>query len=63
MKLGQLIEYNKINFFVQKLCTKFGRETSSRPPFIFLKKLNMRQKQVVCNLVSIYVDSPQLGMQ
>ena len=39
MKFGQLIEYNKRNFFLQKLCGKRGRETSSRPLFIFLKSL------------------------
>ena len=35
MKFGQLIEYNKRNIFVQILCIKWGRETSSRPLFIF----------------------------
>ena len=35
MKLGQLIEYKKRNIFPQKLCGKRGRETSSRPLFIF----------------------------
>ena len=35
MKFGQLIEYNKRNIFLQKLCRKWGRETSSRPLFIF----------------------------
>ena len=39
MKFGQLIEYNKINIFLQKLCRKWGRETSSRPLFIFWKSL------------------------
>ena len=28
MKFGQLIEYNKINIFLWKLCRKWGRETS-----------------------------------
>ena len=37
MKLGQLIEYNKRNIFIQKLRRKWGRETSSRPIFVFLK--------------------------
>ena len=36
---GQLIEYNKRNIFLQKLCGKWGRETSSRPLFIFWKTL------------------------
>ena len=38
MKFGQLIEeeiYNKRNIFLQKLCKKWGRETSSIPLFIF----------------------------
>ena len=63
MKFGQLIEYNKGNIFLQKLCGKWGRETSSRPLFIFLKKLNMRWKEVVCSLVSICFDSSQLDIQ
>ena len=37
IKFGQLIEYNKGNMFFQKLCGKWGRETSSRPLFIFKK--------------------------
>ena len=28
MKFGQVIEYNKINIFLQKLCGKWGKETS-----------------------------------
>ena len=35
MKLGQLIEYNKKNIFLQKLCRKWDKETSSWPLFIF----------------------------
>ena len=35
MKFGQLIEYNKINTFLQKLCGKWIKETSSRPLLIF----------------------------
>ena len=35
MKRGQLIEYNKENIFLQKLCRKWGREISSRPLFLF----------------------------
>ena len=35
IKFSQLIEYNKGNMFFQKLCGKLGRETSSRPLFIF----------------------------
>ena len=33
MKFGQQIEYNKRNIFYQKLCRKWGKETSSRPLF------------------------------
>ena len=39
MKLGQLIEYNKRNIFLQQLCRKWGKETSSRSLFIFSKSL------------------------
>ena len=39
MKFGQLIEYNKRNIFLQKLCRKWDKETSSRPLFIFKKSL------------------------
>ena len=35
MKFGQLIEYNKKNILLQKLCGKRGRKTSSRPLLIF----------------------------
>ena len=35
IKFGQLIEYNKSNIFLQKLCRKWGKETRSRPLFIF----------------------------
>ena len=34
MKFGQLIEYKKRNIFLQKLCAKWGKETSSRLLFI-----------------------------
>ena len=34
MKFGQLIEYNKRNIFLQKLCRKWGKKTTSTP-FIF----------------------------
>ena len=56
MKFGQLTESNKRNIFLQILWRKWGKETSSRPLF----KLNMTWKQVVCSLVSIYFNSPQL---
>ena len=34
LKFGQLTEYNKRDIFLQKLCGKWGTETSSRPLFI-----------------------------
>ena len=37
MKFVQLIEYNKGNIFLQKLCRKWGRETSS-DLFLFFGK-------------------------
>ena len=39
MNFDQLIEYNKRNVFLQKLCGKWSRETSSQALFIFLKSL------------------------
>ena len=39
VKFDQLIEYNKRNIFLRKSCGKWGRETSSRPLFIFWKSL------------------------
>ena len=62
MKFGQLTEYNKRNIFLQVLCRKWGKETSSRPLY-FLEKLNMTLKQVVCSFVSICFDSAQLAIQ
>ena len=37
MKYGQLTQYKKTNIFLQKLRKKEGRDTSSRPPFVFQK--------------------------
>ena len=39
IKFGQLREWNVKNIFLQKLCRKWGRETSSRPLFLFLNVL------------------------
>ena len=39
MKLGQLVEYNKRNFFFENYAEKLCKQTSSRPLFYFLKKL------------------------
>ena len=41
MKFGQLTEYNKRNIFLQKLCEKWGSETSSRPLFFLKKKKSL----------------------
>ena len=35
MEFGQLIEYNKRNIFLQKLCRKWDKETNSIPLLIF----------------------------
>ena len=37
MKFGQLIEHLKRNFFLEKVWRQWGRETSSRPLFVFWK--------------------------
>ena len=60
VNIGQLTEYNKRNIFPQKLCGEWGRKTSSRS--LSLKKLNMRWKQVVRSLVSIYFVSIALNL-
>ena len=39
------MEYNKRNIFLQKLCRKLGRETSSTPVFKFKKKLIWSENQ------------------
>ena len=39
MTFGQLIEYNRRNNFLQKLCGEWGRETSSRTLCIFWESL------------------------
>ena len=39
MKFGQLIEYNMGNILLEKSCTNYGGETSSRP---FSEKLKLR---------------------
>ena len=36
MKFGQLIEHKR-NFFLQTSCRNYGKETSSRPLFVFQK--------------------------
>ena len=39
MKHGHLIEFKRRSIFLQMLCRKWGRETSSRPLFIFQESL------------------------
>ena len=46
MKFGQFIEYNKRNIFLQKLCQKWGRETSSRLLFTFWKSLRWGESKL-----------------
>ena len=54
MKFGQLIEYNKRNR---------GSETSFIPLFLLFEKALYEVKEMICSLVSIYFDKPQLGIQ
>ena len=62
MKFGQLIEYKgEIFFFKNYAENEAGRLVPGL--FLFSKKLNMRWKQVVCSLISVYFDSPQLAIQ
>ena len=35
MKFGRLIEYKQRKIFIQKIFTKWGRWTRTRPPFVF----------------------------
>ena len=49
------------NSYLENPRWKWGMETSSTPLFCFFKKLYMRWKQLICSLVSIYTDSPQLS--
>ena len=37
MKFGQLIEYNMRTIFLQTSCRKWGKNTSSRPLFVYYK--------------------------
>ena len=37
IKFGQLIKYDKINIFLQKLSRKWGNEASSRPHYFFIE--------------------------
>ena len=63
MKIGQVIEHNNRNILLQKSYRKGGKETSFQASFCLSEKIHMREKQVVCSLVSIYLDSPHLDIQ
>ena len=62
MKFGQLIENNVTNIFLQ-IHAENEAEISSRPAFVFFKRSFLWGKNVVCSLVSIYFDSPQVSIQ
>ena len=57
MKFGQLIEYHKINNFLQKSYRKWDRETSSSP-FFFFRKALFEVKSNDLPLISIYSSVP-----
>ena len=63
MKFDQLIEHNRRNIFFFKYHSEneAGRLVTGLSRA--LKKLYMRQKQIVCSLVSLYFDRPQLVIQ
>ena len=60
-KFRQLMEYNVRNISLHKSSRKWGRETSSRPIFVFLKKTFIRGKNKwSLHLSFIYFDSTRL---
>ena len=63
MKFGQLIEYNNFSkiFFKNHAESEAWRLVPDR--FFLFKKALFEVKEVVHNLVLIYFDSPQLGIQ
>ena len=50
-------------YFSSKIMEKMMQGDQFHTSFYFLEKLNMRLKQVVCSLASIYFDSLQLTIQ
>ena len=57
IRFGRLIEYNKRIIFLQKLCKKWGRETSSWTFFCFYESfIWVKSKWSVACLVSVYFD-------
>ena len=59
MKFDQLIEYNTRNNFFKNHVENKARELVPKV-FLFFEKLYMRQKQLVCTLVSTDFDRPPL---
>ena len=60
MKFGQLIENPKGNIFLWKLYRKWGRETSSKPLFVFYKSfISCKSK---CSAASFYYISIALKL-
>ena len=49
------------NTFLQKSCKKEAERLGPELFLIFLKKLHIQEKQVVCTLVLIYFGRPRLG--
>ena len=62
MEFGQLIEYTTKNIFMQNSC-KNEAEKLLPDLFLFYKKASCSFIQVLCNLILIYFDSIQLGIQ
>ena len=63
MKFSQFIEYNMTNVFLQKACKKRGRRLIPDLFFVFFvcfffKKHSITSKQVVSNIVLIYLGGP-----
>ena len=60
IKFGQIIENKKINIFLQKSIRKWGRETSSRPLFVFKRALY--EEKASSLQLSIHLNGPQFGV-
>ena len=62
MKFGQLIEHPRGIFFFEN----YAENEAEKPVpgrFLFFKKALYKLKQVVCTLISLYFDSPQISIQ
>ena len=62
MKFTQLIEYDTRNILIQKTMHKNEAGKLVPAAFCFLKKLFIRQKEMVCSLISLYFDSPKTSI-